>query len=443
MHITKSDYSPIRNDKLGKLLILIWSIPLLWILGGERLLLPALIVIATLQFGPWDGRVHRAQLWLGAFLVAYLLSFVQVSTAERYITFVWDFVIYASIFLTISNILRANASLEDIERLLRTLVLVSMFFHFLALTYFIFGDWKFETLIGKFLPGALRNTQVGQKIAVHGVGRELYFLGLNTRLASVFMSSMQYAAATLLITPFALFFAIVGRGKAKLVYGLAFIACLLGLFFSQGRAAMLITASIVPILMACAALYGLGLLSNRTVVFSAIGLAIALILAAVALLPYALELFDFYFVQQRTASYEERFQVYSQSWQWIKESPILGYGTQVTVPNLLVPLGSHNWYLGVLFKHGVLGLIPLLFFLLIVVAAATRNVLLAQRSRKKLLAVALFLAISGHLILCLTAEPIVDAVHAFFVAVIYGAALTFRSAAVRSKGIGVAASYGT
>lgn len=427
------EYSPIRNDKLRRLVILIWSIPLLWVLGGERLLFPVLIVIATLQFGPWDGRAHRAQLWLGAFLVAYLLSFVQVSTAERYITFAWDFVIYASVFLVINNILRASVSLEDIERMLRTLVLVSLFFHALALTYFIFGDWKFETIIGKFLPAALRNTQVGHKIAVHGVGRELYFLGLNTRLASVFMSSMQYAAATLLVTPLALFFFIVGHGKDKLIYGLAFIACLLGLFFSQGRTAMIITSAVIPALIACSGLYGIGLLSNRTVIFASIGLGVWFAVSAVAFLPYALELFDFYFVQQRTTSYEERFQVYSQSLEWIKDSPIFGYGTQVTVPNLSVPLGSHNWYLGVLFKHGILGLIPLLLFLLFVATAAARNILVAPRSRRKLLAVTIFLTIAGHLALCLTAEPIVDAVHAFFVAVIYGSALAFRSAAIRDK----------
>lgn len=420
-----------RRSSVRPLIMLMWSIPLMWVLGGERLLFPLLVLAFTFRAIPRDGKFTRPILWFGAFLIAYLASITQVAEPDRYITFLWDFSIYLSMLLTIMYIVRGAFNLDEIESILQNLVLITILFHVIAMTYFVLGDWRFETLLGKALPGGLKNTQIGQKIAIHGVGRELYFLGVNTRLASIFTSSMQYAAVTLLVTPMALYFFLVKRGWMRLAFAVALILCLLGLFFSQGRTAMVISAVALPVVFVCFVLSKVGMLSNKSI--ASTGLAVILLGApiAMAVLPFAYEAFDFYFVQQRAASYEERSEVYRQSWDQIGDSPLLGHGTQVTVEDLNVPLGSHNWYLGVLFKHGMLGLVPLLAFLLYVVNASLRSIFFVKSQREKLFAIAIFLTIASHLLLCLTAEPVVDAIHVFFLSVIYGCALAFRAAGVR------------
>src|SRR5690606_2353644 len=53
----------------------------------------------------------------------------------------------------------------------------------------------------------------------------------------------------------------------------------------------------------------------------------------------------------------------------LMERPFLGWGTErdiTTVDNFALPAGSHSYYLGFAYKHGLLGLAVLLTFLVVV-----------------------------------------------------------------------------
>ncbi|MEZ0471200.1 O-antigen ligase family protein [Luteimonas salinilitoris] len=407
---------------MRRILYIIWLIPFLWIIGGERLLLPV-VVVAVFGLSIFNiGSLPRPVFWLLLFLAAYLVSALQVESTVRYITFFWDFLIYLCLFLVAFHFYRASESFHDVELVVRHLVMLMFLFHLLALTYFIIGDWRFETLIGKLIPASIKATQVGSKVAVHGVGRELYFLGIGTRLASVFVSSMQYAAASLLTIPSAFYFMFRGSRSSRMFFALVFVVSCVGMFFSQGRTAIVLSALAVISMIVAHPL-------ARSRYFSRSGsvLMVAVIAAfggIVYLISHSVlfEYFDYYFVQQRASSYEERFEIYSLSMQEIIKSPVLGHGTQTTVEDIGIPLGSHNWYMSVLYKQGLLGFIPFIVFLTITYAKSINNIFAFGRlDGRRNFSLMLAVTVCAHAALCLTAEPVVDAIHVFFISIYFGA----------------------
>jgi O-antigen ligase len=55
-------------------------------------------------------------------------------------------------------------------------------------------------------------------------------------------------------------------------------------------------------------------------------------------------------------SVTSRTEVYRATLSGIAERPVLGWGTERDVEGLLYPAGSHSYYLGVAYKHGLVGL---------------------------------------------------------------------------------------
>jgi O-antigen ligase len=411
---------------LRHLIYYIWALPVLWVIGGERLLAPMILIVLSLGAIRPIHRMPRVLFFFLLFLMACLFSVIQVSSLERYLTFFWDFSIYLSLFLVAWALSRKVKSYEAAELLLKHMVLVMFVFNLMAFSYFFVGSIKFNTLMGYLLPGSIKATAVGSKIAVHSLGRDLWFVGINTRLGSIFMSSMQYAAALQVILPISLYFLVKSKGVNKLFYLSVVASMLVALVFSQGRTAIVLSSAAILV-------YALLVPFSHMRQFSSISMAFLLVLLG---LPFAFfilifsqdiyHLYETYFLETRASSAEERFQVYTMSISEILRSPVFGYGTQTTVDDLTVPLGSHNWYLAVLFKHGLLGFIPFSFFILLVQSVAFQLMFVSRKilnGTARLLGVTLFVSAFFHAILCLTAEPVVDATHVLIISVVYGLSL--------------------
>lgn len=416
-----------KSTAMRQLCILLWSLPLIWVIGGERLLLPAIIVVALAPHLNRLTTIPRRTFPLVIFLFGYLASAVMISDKSRYITFTWDLIIYLSYTITILAIAKTVTSLEDLKRLLSTLYLSSIIIHLIGVSYFLIGPLNFPTPLGFVLPSGIKNTQTGRTISIHSTGRELFFMGINTRLSSIFVSSMQYAAAALITLPLYVYYIYNNKGASKLLAIMALPLALSGLFFAQGRTALVLGACVLlfyPLYFSFTKIKGL----NLAGLFSSILIAIsASIIALLLSLPYITSTFNELFIEQRASSAKERFEVYEQSSQAILDSPLLGHGTQETVEDLAVPLGSHNWYLAVLFKHGLIGFIPLIIFLASVLSTSIKNTFSTKTPALRSLSVMLFFSTSAHLLLCLTAEPVIDAVHVFFLAIIHGSVFSMAA----------------
>lgn len=423
---------------------LLASMPVLWLLGGERLVSPILVAGVTVAAALGRPAVRRglpsALGWAVVFLAAYLVSGFQVEGAGRVLTFLWDFSLYFASFCLMFSVYRYARTPDDIRAILRAAVALMVFSHALTTWHLLFGPIEFETLLGRLLPGEVRATATGQMVAFHSVGRDLWFFGLGDRVSGIFGPSIHLGSAILLSIPIIYVLASEAKGVRRLSWTAFAVLSLVILVYSQARTAMVITAGTLPALLLSGRLARSRLVTMRLIVPIAAFAAIVFLAAGLSLAPAAEEAARGFFVDARRSSADTRFEIYRQTAAAIVENPVTGHGTQRDVSDLRYPLGSHSWYLAILYKHGLLGFVPFLAFLVSVHAAGIRAL---RRYRgdpaTRRLVVGIVVALLGHAALVTTVEPIVSALHLYMFAVLAGAAITIG----RMRPIGAGTEAGT
>lgn len=417
----KVSFTKIRFGKPhSKILLVIWMFPFLWIIGGERLLLPFIVTITLFRNVSHLSVMPKTFSLFFFFLLGYLASITQVRESLRFITFFWDFSIYFT-FLLILLEFYYHIPEDKYREVIKNLVTLFFFLNLLACTYITIGYWEYKTPLGYLLPDGIKSTSVAQNISLHKVGGERWFFGLTYRLSSIFSSGMQYAASLLLMIPLNYYVLATSKKKSKLFFTISLILSFLCLLYSQGRVAILLgsLALIASIVMN-------GIVKTRFFSKSIVSFLLLLVLIGFSTIisinwQIISEIFNHIFVERRAGSYNERLAVYLNTIDGVKNSPVLGHGTQLDFPGAQIPLGSHNWYLGILFKHGLIGFIPFMLFLFYLIKSSVISVFrIFRNDEKRKLAVILSICIVSHAVLSLTAEPVVDAMHSFLLAMIYG-----------------------
>jgi O-antigen ligase len=410
---------------------LIASMPLLWVLGGERLLSPvvivATVVVLALNYRPARRGVPAAIGWGIVFVVADLLSGFQVIGAGRVATFVWDLSLYVAFFTLALAIYRFARTPGDIRSVLTAAVGILLFSHALTVYFLLVGPIEFTTLAGSLLPAEVRNTPTGQMVAVHSVGRDLFFFGLSNRVSGIFGPSIHLGAAILLSLPMIYVRCMDGRRLARLFWLAVLVLSLVILTYSQARTAIVITGLLLPSLVFAGWLFNTRVASPR-LLLPLLAMGVILILfAGLQVLPAVSEPAREFFIEARASSASTRFEIYRQTVDAIPDNPLLGHGTQRDVSDLLYPLGSHSWYLALLYKHGLLGFLPFLAFVFTTHMAGFRAVgrFAGDRANRRM-AIAIVAGLVAHALLALTVEPIVSALHLYLLAVLVGSALAMR-----------------
>lgn len=436
-----------RMAAIRPLIVLIWLLPALWLIGGERLLFPLLAVGLLLPKVKKEGTsrlsMNAPAWWLLGFIAASFVSAIQINNEMRIVTFLWDFTIYLGYFTTILFVTKTVDGFDQIKRIVFHLVIFSVFAQLIASTYFTIGSWRYESLIGQLLPSGFRDTMIGKGILARAVGKELWLLGINERVKSIFSSSIHFGTFLMMTMPLAMFLVTTSKGRARWLAFLVLASSAVFLLYSQSRTAMVLS---IVMLLACYATVQ----ASRSRAFgppmlAAIGLIASLVVGAIAAIFWSdiSESIAELFIESRAASFDNRAAIYTQTIDWIFRQPILGYGTQTDVPGLGYPLGSHNWYLAVLFKHGLVAFVPFLFFLASVVSCAVGNIFRNYQSREVLvLAISLSCWFFCYMLLCLTIEPVVDAIHLFVAGCLVGIILTLPKLAKKTDLSGRGRGYG-
>jgi hypothetical protein len=429
--VAATNFAPLAREsikdstiEIRPLLILIWSLPLLWLIGGERLMFPFLAVGLLLPRVKMGGRTLSLSLpawWFLAFLAASFISITQISTDVRIITFVWDASIYIGFFCVLLFITKNVTEFVQIRTLLVHIVLFGVVAQLFASTYFTFGSWRYESVIGQLLPGNLRNTMIGRGVLVRAVGKELWLLGINERVKAFFSSSIHFGTVLMMVIGVSVYFLGVLKGSRWWMALALLISSAVFLLYSQSRTAMvlsvlMVTVSILVVSMARSRAFGPALVGA---LFAGVMLAVGAFAALFWDQVWA-SIQDV-FIESRAASFENRTEIYRQTLEWITRQPIFGYGTQTDVPGLGYPLGSHNWYLSVLFKHGLIAFIPFIIFILSVLTCSVVNVFRRYpNAEPRILSIILTCWLGCYLALCLTIEPVVDAMHMLITACLFG-----------------------
>lgn len=416
-------------SSIRPLIGLIWSLPLLWALGGDRLFFPVIVLVAltskALSQPRGSLRMTRPLWWLFTFLVISFVSISQISEVSRIITFVWDYLIFASFFMTILFVTKNVNDYSEFRRLLFHILAFSLFSQLIAISYFVFGSWKYNSIIGELLPAGFSDTMTGRNVLLRAVGKELYLLGLSERLKSIYSSAIHFGAVLMLSVSIAMFFIFTSRGWKKIMYLVVAASSVTLLVYSQSRTAIALTAIMIPAILIAGTLARSRLFNTTTATLVA-GISLLGISALAALLwPEVSALVQDVFVESRASSFDSRSEIYIKTLRWLMVNPLFGYGTQVDVPGLSYPLGSHNWYLGIWFKHGAIALLCFIGFAYFLARSAIKNMFKDYVvAGSKFMAISLGVWAIGYLALCMTIEPIVDAIHVFLAGCVFGIILS-------------------
>ena len=208
------------------------------------------------------------------------------------------------------------------------------------------------------------NSSFFSSIAYRRFGAAAVEVGLlHHRLTALSLSFSSLSMACLLLIPFVAWRSLVARSWQRLFYAAVAFSLVIGLIYTESRISYLA-------LVAGAVLFAvlwLGLLRGQTRLFS---LAVALLGAgAFALLGYIavgtiIRSLQTAFIDLRPGSWLVRLQIYVVTFQLLPEHPIAGWGVPVRIPGAPsdYSAGTHSSYLGMLFQHGIIGL---LFYLAI------------------------------------------------------------------------------
>jgi O-antigen ligase len=337
-------------------------LPLWWWIGIEQFVWPIGLGLLALVLVVRERNkilLPATARWLLIFMLAQLASAAFIREPARIITFLRTLSTYVAAFLAVVVVFNSLRRREDFDRLLKVLVLLLAVCGTIGLLA-ILGIWRpeFDSPVGKLLPQWIRDTTYGGAVADRSVGRAAHFLGLSYfRLTGLFLFPNQYGQFIVTTVPVAyLLLRRTSRKREQGLYLLTIVIALVNLLWTTGR---------VPLLAFLAggaiALGGPIVRRYLKVAIVAGSLLLVLGIALVAFSPAARvrlgQAVETALYARGAGPVDERFAVYGPTLQGFLERPVLGWGTERDIPESVFPAGSHSYYLGILYKHGMVGLL--------------------------------------------------------------------------------------
>ena len=364
----------LNSTPIVDLQILFILLPFWWVLGVEQFVWPVgLLWIAFKVVLKRDFKITVVTTlkWLVIFLCVYLFSGFFIREPSRIITFLRNFSTYISAALLVLIITNIVKSEQDLKRLVFVPVIVltiASIVGLLAITDLL--QPAFTSFVGYLLPSSIKATDYGGRVAFKELGSYSWFVGLGRyfRVRSFFLYGTLYASALVVVIPVSFFLqSQAGNILKKGLIRVGIVLLLSNLIFTTARIAFL---SLV-----LGYLYYLAFASirkNRARILLAL-LIIVLIMGAFmtilaaqqfsALTDLAVSNVTNFSKARGEGSLRGRLFVYEQTWVGWLERPLLGWGTERDIPDFPFPAGSHSYYLGTLYKQGLIGFLVFLAML--------------------------------------------------------------------------------
>lgn len=314
-----------------------------------------LIFVQFCIYSKAEFRINIITLLLAFFLVVYGISFFSITEKMRYITYFRNLSTYLTAFMLLVITWNVVDKWWQIEKLLKAIVVVMLIASVVGVLAFSFEIFRvqFKSLTGYFIPSAISKTGYGSVIAVRNIGYYNWFLGLGTyfRVSSFFLYSTMFSSALAITLPIALFLRNINKGIKKFFYTLSVVIMGLALLFTTGRVA------IMAILVGYV-LFRFISIRSSAIKFSIVGIGFivcSLFLLWLEQTGILYQIIDLLLYSRGEGSANTRMKIYIQTFNSFLERPIFGWGTERDVKGLAYPLGSHSYYLGTLYKQGVVG----------------------------------------------------------------------------------------
>jgi O-antigen ligase len=350
--------------------VLILLFPIWWILGVEQFIwffYLLIIFIKMLIFKKGEFRLSNIHLIFFVFLCSVLLSIVNIDLPVRYITFFKNFCSFGSAWLCLVIVHNSLYDWNELLKLLRTLIGVILFSAVVGVVNFFFSSTRIEitSMISFFLPDSLLSTSFGSILAVRNFGAmdNFILIGQYFRVNSLFLFATMFASVLALSFPFLIFLKKISKGFwSNFFCNFAILITILALVFTTGRVA--IFALIIGFLY-----FRFFIRPDKIIKIIYLGAFACVSLAIIVFFMQDSLFIDFVNLilnSRGEGSKMTRIQIYINSLESLKEHFIIGWGTQRDVSGMHYPLGSHSFYLGILYKYGILGFSSFLCFLVLV-----------------------------------------------------------------------------
>jgi hypothetical protein len=343
----------LSTSPLSDVRLLFFLLPLWWLLGIEQFVFFPLLTYSAVKLlvSQRSIKYQPTLLLLILFGTISLLSLARVDEPLRYVSFIRNLISYLTftlLFFVITNTVR---TWKHLQSLIAAVVLSMGIVGILgvAASLNIFRPLVI-TPIGFLLPDTVANTDLGERVLRRTLGNYSWFsyLGQYYRIRATFLYATMYAAALAMTIPLAvLCMEYANQWRTRLLYGLIVMILLWNLFFTTGRMGWvaLVAGGTVWLVMN----QRISLLVRAPLMMLGVLGALAIFgLYGANATDEAVALLD-----ARGSSTSDRLRIYKSTIKGIVESPYLGWGTERDLADLPYPAGSHSYFLGVVYRHGI------------------------------------------------------------------------------------------
>jgi O-antigen ligase len=344
-----------------KVYLILW--PLLWVGGIDQFLLPFFLIWETMRYLlRTRGRFTINSTICWAFLLAMWWLVPVIWVEREYMDIflkqaatIWSQVLALLLFW---NCLRTEKEWYQVVRGLEILAL------YIALggLLFILGLWRGEllSLMGRVLPvKSVESSAFFSSVSLRTFGSivsKIEFLPVRVKSFSLSFSSLSMI--TLITIPLLMWRYKTTRGLVHYGKGIILVSLLLCLIYSQSRVAYVAFA--IGAVLFLSLRFDLFKRSNRFERILLIGLVFLLVVAILYIFFNEITMiFSKVFIEWRRGSWLTRQRIYQETIRLLPEHFIAGWGVLVRIPGVASSFsaGSHSSYLGIIFQHGIVGLI--------------------------------------------------------------------------------------
>ncbi len=341
---------------------LLW--PVWWALGIDQILLPFFIFFEFFRFlitSEWRLQLNATSLFALLLAVWWVVPLIWVDRQFLDIFLKEAATAWAQAFILILIWNRVQTQ-RDWRRLVGALTIIAFYMVSSSAIYLV-GLWRGELLsaVGRILPPSLvQSSAFFSSIAYRHFG-EFFTVDVGfftQRLIAFTLSFSSLSMVCLLLIPLMVWRFQTERGVMRLFCAGLAGGLLIALVFTESRIAYaaLLAGFVLYLILRLHLLRA----RNRplTLALGLLLVALALILGFVAL-GLITESLHTAFIDLRPGSWLARYRIYEYTLQLLPEHFIAGWGVPVRIPGMAneYSAGTHSSYLGMLFQHGIIGLI--------------------------------------------------------------------------------------
>jgi hypothetical protein len=339
---------------------LLW--PLWWLIGIEQLLLPFFIVWELLRY-LWQSqlrfRLNWTVTWVFLLAVWWIVPIIWVDR-EYLDIFLKEAATAWSQFFFLFLFWNGVRTEKAWKQGLRAVEVLAAYIAIGGLI-FLSGIWRGDLLsvAGRLLPtGLIESSAFFESISYRTFGTIVIGGAVFTqRISSFSLTFSDLSMVCLFLIPVVAWRFLTTRGWGRIISGFVVVGLMLCLIFAGSRIAYIAFAAQLGLLL----VLRLDLLHGKNKwLAAALSCVIASVVIAVVYLAYSLlgDIIGLVFVDVRPGSWLVRFNIYRETWRLLWDHPIAGWGVPVRIPYLptIYSAGTHSSYLGVIFKHGFVGL---------------------------------------------------------------------------------------